>query len=65
MTNIIDALIFAILTAAGVIGFSSLLMFVLHSDPDDLEAQQQTRVEYAFFGVAGIVVMFLMWYALS
>lgn len=65
MTNIIDALIFAILTGAGVIGVSSLLMVLLHSDPENTEAQQQARVEYGFFGAAGLVVMFLMWYALS
>jgi len=65
MENIIDGFIFAILVGAGVIGVSSLLMFGLHSVPEDAEKQQEQRVEYAFFGAAGIVVMFLMWYALS
>lgn len=65
MINIFDAVLFAILVGAGVIGVSSLLMFVLHRNPVDADAEQQERVEYAFFGLAGIVIMALMWYALS
>ena len=64
MENIFAAILFAILTAAGTLGVSSLGMFIFHRDPDNAEAQQEARIEYAFFGIAGLVVTLLMWYAL-
>lgn len=64
MENIIAAAIFAVLVAAGTLGVSSLGMFIFHRNPDQPEAQQRERFEYGFFGLAGIVVMLLMWYAL-
>ncbi|KFZ31553.1 membrane protein [Pseudidiomarina salinarum] len=64
MANIISAIIFALLVAAGTLGVTSLAMYVLHRNPDDRDAQQRQRIEYAFFGIAAIVVMLLMWYAL-
>ncbi|EKE82800.1 hypothetical protein [Idiomarina xiamenensis] len=65
MSNIVDALIFTVLVGAGVLGISSLIMFLVHKNPVDREVQQQERIEYSFFGIAGIVIMLLMWYALS
>lgn len=64
MENIIAAIIFAVLTAAGTLGVSSIGMFIFYRDADDRDAEQRNRFEYGFFGLAGLVVMLLMWYAL-
>ncbi|RUO79639.1 hypothetical protein [Pseudidiomarina taiwanensis] len=64
MENIIAALIFAVITAAGTLGISSLGMAAFHTVEGDRDATQRERFEYLFFGVAGLVVMLLAWYAL-
>ncbi|MDN7123346.1 hypothetical protein [Pseudidiomarina terrestris] len=64
MENIIAAILFAVLTAAGTLGVSSIGMFIFHRNADDRDAEQRARFEYGFFGLAGLVVMLLMWYAL-
>lgn len=64
MENIFAAVLFALLTAAGTLGVSSIGMFLFHRNPDDREREQRERFEYGFFGLAGIVVMLVMWYAL-
>ncbi|RUO80457.1 hypothetical protein CWI84_05190 [Idiomarina tyrosinivorans] len=65
MTNILDAFIFAVLVASGCLGLTSLLMFFFHKNPEDAEAQQRERVEYSFFGLAGIIIMLVAWYAIA
>ncbi|MBR9908200.1 MAG: hypothetical protein GYB30_09130 [Gammaproteobacteria bacterium] len=63
MENVIAALLFAILVASGTLGVSSLGMFVFHRH-ENRDTQQRERLEYAFFGLFGVVVMLMMWYAL-
>lgn len=65
MENIFDALLFAVLVAAGGLGLSSLLMFFIPDADADREARQRQGFENLFFGVAGIVIMLVMWYAIS
>ena len=64
MENIVAALIFAVITAAGTLGVTSIGMFLFHRVPEDIDTQQRERFEYGFFGLAGIVVMLLALYAL-
>lgn len=64
MENIFAAILFAVLTAAGTLGVSSIGMFIFHRNPNDRDEEQRERFEYGFFGLAGIVIMLLMWYAL-
>ncbi|RUO59455.1 hypothetical protein [Pseudidiomarina insulisalsae] len=64
MENILAAILFAVLTASGALGVSSLGMFLFHRNPEDRDSEQRERWEYGFFGLAGIVVMLLMWFAL-
>ncbi|PHR66363.1 hypothetical protein LG272_09750 [Pseudidiomarina marina] len=63
MENFIAALLFAVLVGAGSLGLTSLGMFAFHRN-ENRDEQQRERLEYAFFGVVGIVVMLMMWYAL-
>lgn len=63
MENIIAALLFAVLVGAGSLGVTSLGMFAFHRN-ENRDVQQRERLEYAFFGVFGVVVMLMMWYAL-
>lgn len=63
MENIIAAVLFALLVAAGSLGLTSLGMYIFHRN-ENRDEQQRERLEYAFFGVVGIVVMLMMWYAL-
>ncbi|RWU12736.1 hypothetical protein EGC76_00485 [Pseudidiomarina gelatinasegens] len=63
MENIIAALLFAVLVAAGTLGVTSLGMFAFHRH-ENRDTQQRERLEYAFFGLFGVVVMLMMWYAL-
>ncbi len=64
MENIIAAIIFAILVLSGTLGVTCLGFFAFHRQPENIDVQQRERVEYAFFGVFGIVTMLMMWYAL-
>ncbi|MAF74430.1 hypothetical protein [uncultured Idiomarina sp.] len=65
MENILDAILFAVLVASGGLGLTSLAMFFLAAPTDDSEVRQRQRFEFTFFGVAGLVIMFVMWYAIS
>ncbi|WP_404402355.1 hypothetical protein LG288_04230 [Idiomarina seosinensis] len=65
MENIFDALLFAVLVAAGGLGLSSFLMLFSSTTATEKEAVQRQRFESVFFGVAGLVVVLLMWYAIS
>jgi hypothetical protein len=65
MENIFDALLFAVLVAAGGLGLSSWLMFFIPADTDDRQTVQRQRFENIFFGLAGIIIMLVMWYAIS
>jgi len=64
MENVVAAIIFAILVGAGTLGVTSLGFFAFHRNPENVDAQQRERLEYAFFGLFGIVIMLMMWYAL-
>ncbi|MGM0524898.1 hypothetical protein [Idiomarina seosinensis] len=65
MENILDALLFAVLVAAGGLGLTNLLMFFIPSGAEDKEVIQRQRFENVFFALTGIIVMLVMWYAIS
>ena len=65
MENIFDAILFAVLIAAGGLGLSSWLMLFAIDKSDPAEIKQRSVFENAFFGLAGIIIMALMWYAIS
>lgn len=58
-----SALLFGVALIAFVLGLSSIIMGLTTSSNDGNVMQQ--RIEYGFFGVAGLVVCLLMGYALS
>ncbi len=62
MVDIIGALLFAIITATGTLGVTSVGFSLFYRNPTDRDAQQQSRIEYAFFGVALLVFMALALY---
>lgn len=62
MADMLAALLFALITASGALGVTSLGFFLFHRNPDDRDMQQQTRIEYAFFGIFAMVVMALTLY---
>jgi Mn2+/Fe2+ NRAMP family transporter len=62
MADIIAALLFAIITATATLGVTAVGFFVFHRNAADRDAQQQERIEYAFFGVASLVIMGLALY---
>ena len=66
MADIFHAILFTVLVAAGGLGISSIIMTLLPSPNPDADAKEQakTRVEYAFFGFAGIIIAFVMWVAM-
>ncbi|WP_395341476.1 hypothetical protein PN836_019320 [Ningiella sp. W23] len=63
MNEILDLLKFGVLLVALVLGLSCIVMAVI-STKSGKEAMQE-RIEYGFMGVAGLVVVLLMAYALS
>jgi len=65
MENIFDAILFAVLIAAGGLGLSSWLMLLAIDKSEPAEVKQRSFFESVFFGLAGIVIMFLMWCAIS
>lgn len=65
MENIFDAILFAVLVAAGGLGLSSWLMLFGIEKSAPAEVKQRSIFEYGFFGLTGIIVMFVMWYAIS
>lgn len=65
MENIFDAVLFAVLIAAGGLGVTSLLMMFAPADSDESEVVQRHYFESLFFGVAGLIIMLVMWYAIS
>lgn len=62
MVDIIGAILFAIITATGTLGVTAVGFFVFHRNASDRDAQQQERIEYAFFGIASLVFMGLALY---
>lgn len=63
MGNWLDPLIFALALVTFVLGVSSLIMSFL---PQPAGADvMKSKVEYSFFGVAGIVLCILCSYALA
>ncbi|MCP1339751.1 hypothetical protein NJR55_09105 [Idiomarina sp. M1R2S28] len=65
MENIFDAILFAVLVAAGGLGLTSWLMLFAIDKSEPAEVKQRAVFENGFFGLAGIVVVLLMWYAIS
>ncbi|RUO68895.1 hypothetical protein [Idiomarina ramblicola] len=65
MENIFDAILFAVLIAAGGLGLSSWLMLFAINKSEPAEVKQRSVFENVFFGLAGIIIMLLMWYAIS
>ncbi|KXI29544.1 hypothetical protein [Paraglaciecola hydrolytica] len=63
MGNWLEPLIFGLALVAFVLGLSSLIMSAL-PQPAGAETMK-TKVEYSFFGIAGIVVCIVCAYALS
>jgi hypothetical protein len=63
MENWIDAILFGCALVAFVLGLSSIIMgFLPQANSENV---MQTRVEYGFFGMSGLVVFFLFVYALT
>lgn len=63
MGNWGDAILFGCALVAFVLGISSIIMgFIVQPNQQDVI---QSRVEYGFFGITGIVLFSLFWYALS
>lgn len=65
MENIFDAILFAVLVAAGGLGLSAWLMLFAIDKSEPAEVKQRSVFENGFFGLAGIIIMALMWYAIS
>jgi hypothetical protein len=65
MENIFDAILFAVLVATGCLGVTSWLMLFAIDKSEPAEVKQRSVFEYGFFGLTGIVVMLVMWYAIS
>jgi len=63
MSNWGDAILFGFALVAFVLGMSSIIMGFIHKPADAADLLQQ-RVEYGFFGVAGLVLFILFSYAL-
>lgn len=63
MSNWSDAILFGFALVAFVLGLSSIIMGFLHT-PVEGETPMQERVEYGFFGVAGLVLFILFGYGL-
>ncbi|CUS48762.1 MAG: hypothetical protein HLUCCO02_01825 [Idiomarinaceae bacterium HL-53] len=66
MADIFQAILFTVLIAAGGLGVSSIVMTLLPSANPTADAKEQakSKVEYAFFGFAGIIIAFVMWVAM-
>ncbi|GAA0372176.1 hypothetical protein GCM10009092_40570 [Bowmanella denitrificans] len=63
MSNWIEALLFGLALLAFVLGFSSIIMAMIHK-PVTVDAEMKEKVEYGFFGVAGLVLCILFSYAI-
>ncbi|WP_158771823.1 hypothetical protein [Paraglaciecola sp. L1A13] len=64
MSNWTDAILFGFGLVAFVLGVSSIIMGFI-AQPAAQESAMKSRVEYGFFGVSGVVLFMLFWYALS
>lgn len=62
MVDIIGAILFAIITATGTLGVTAVGFFIFHRNAANRDAQQEARIEYAFFGVSSLVIMALALY---
>lgn len=63
MNEWVDAILFGVALIAFTLGLSSVIMGAM---ADNAKGNiMQERIEYGFFGVSGLVVCFLMGYALA
>ncbi|MDG1121779.1 MAG: hypothetical protein P8J70_12915 [Glaciecola sp.] len=63
MSEWINAIVFGVAVLAFVLGVSSIVMAVISTKAT--ESGMQEKVEYGFFGAAGLIVCALMGYALA
>ena len=63
MSEWVNAIVFGVGVLAFVLGIASIVMAVISTKAT--ESGMQEKVEYGFFGVAGLVVFALMGYALA
>ncbi|RTE87450.1 MULTISPECIES: hypothetical protein [Gammaproteobacteria] len=63
MLDLFHAVLFTALIGALGLGLASIVMTIIpvRSEEQSAEELAKTRVEYAFFGFAGVVVAFVMW----
>lgn len=62
MTELFHAILFSTMVAAGGLGIASVVMTLMPVVSDDMSPEEiaRDRVEYAFFGFAGIVIALVM-----
>jgi hypothetical protein len=59
-----EAFLFGLVLIAFVLGASSIIMGFVHQ-PKDSESTMAGKIEYGFFGVAGLIVSLVLMYGLS
>lgn len=60
----LEAFLFGLILIAFVLGASSLIMGFIHK-PRENEGAMAGKIEYGFFGVAGLIVGVVLTYGLS
>lgn len=63
MSNWLEPFIFFMGLIALVMGLSSIIMGLLPQPAG--QSAMKAKIEYSFFGVAGLVVFVVLWYALA
>lgn len=63
MADWINAIMFGVALIAFTLGLSSIIMGFMSTAEGGKGMQE--KIEYGFFGVSGLVVFLLMWYALA
>ncbi|MBN7821892.1 hypothetical protein KJY73_21155 [Bowmanella sp. Y26] len=63
MSNWTEAVLFGLALMAFVLGFSSIIMAMIHK-PVLVDDVMKEKVEYGFFGVTGLVLCILFSYAI-
>ncbi|MDF2177775.1 hypothetical protein P2G88_05890 [Aliiglaciecola sp. CAU 1673] len=64
MSNWAEAILFGFALMAMVLGVSSLIMAMLQSPVAEGESPVKAKIEYGFFGAAGVVLSALFIYAM-
>jgi hypothetical protein len=59
-----EAFLFGLVLMAFVLGASSIIMGFMHK-PVNNEGVMAGRIEYGFFGIAGLIVSLVLMYGLS